>query len=803
MKKLIFFELLKVWTKKSFIYAIVFLVSLNIFLLWYINNRVENKDAKIENYKTLNREMKEFSHKQKVEYINRKYNKLEAFDMIEMIKLGEAQQNEERKEYAKERKEKNKELYNKYIEQYEKEKFLDNANSIQKQFRFISKMKEETVKVDSYSDFLGEIKNRSNLLNGISLFQSNQDGFSSRNIQKTAQEYKKMDETKVDFQVSKGIDSLTNSTITDVIILCIIFILSSILIMEDKERNLFTLVKSTKNGRTSTIIAKIIALGINIGFIAILMYGINFIFYGIFVGYGNLLVSIQSISTFIGCTMRINIIQYISIFLVIKCFVYFLISLIIVWISIYAKYSGITYLSFGIIISISVGLYISIPAISNLNAFKYINLVSLLNTNGILKEYLNINLFGNPSNSITTSLIFLFFSIIVLIVVIVISFNKKREMSIKSSSIKQFFDTKIIKKKRISISILGNEIYKLFITNKALLIVLIFMVFQFYQYLNTTRYLSADEYYYKSYMSNLEGKLTTQKEEYIKQEQKKFEDAQKAVDKIQQLMKQGEIDKKQGEILQISHVETLNELPVFLRIVEQYEYIKENPNAQFVYDTGYKYLIGINENNDIENAFILSIVSILCFSSIFTMEYKTGAIKIISTTPKGREYTVKAKLLACMLVLIILFIASILPDILMVKEYYGMRAMSSSSISIKELVKVPGWINIGSYLGILYGFRFICISSILIVITWISTKLKDSIYTIFLSTILVVFPLVFILIGFPFARYLSFSMVYNINSILQKGIQLNYIYIVVTFLIVLLGIIDIKRKFGIDKNQEK
>ena len=58
---------------------------------------------------------------------------------------------------------------------------------------------------------------------------------------------------------------------------------------------------------------------------------------------------------------------------------------------------------------------------------------------------------------------------------------------------------------------------------------------------------------------------------------------------------------------------------LFNRIEEKYDYIKENPKASFVYDTGYNKLFRVNTNIN-ENDIYLIIITIIVLTNLFIME---------------------------------------------------------------------------------------------------------------------------------------------------------------------------------------
>ena len=85
---------------------------------------------------------------------------------------------------------------------------------------------------------------------------------------------------------------------------------------------------------------------------------------------------------------------------------------------------------------------------------------------------------------------------------------------------------------------------------------------------------------------------------------------------------------------------------VYQRVVQSNinYYLKENPGAWLVYETGYKKLFGFTGTGDVQDTLLAGLLCVLCFSGLFAMERKGGMDEVLTCTPLGRKYTVKAKL---------------------------------------------------------------------------------------------------------------------------------------------------------------
>ena len=352
MGKIIKYEFLKIFTSKLFLYTLIAFVLTNIILLIYTRNIIKKDEIPYSAYKILNEEMKDLLEIEKQELINKEYEKNNAFSIISSILNNKNSDNEFIRKFAESLKNENKELYDKYINEYQT-RIYKYTKDESKELAFFKEIKKEYEECKNYKQTISEILEKAENLETISIFQESQDDFSNKNIKDTAQIYEKMLDTKLEFIPAKGINSFTKMGITDILIILLIFVISTIIIYEEREKNLFLLIKSTKNGRCKTILAKIFVMFILIFVISLILYAINFIYYAITIGYGNLSANLQSINTFIYSTLTISIRGYIALFFMTKVTIFFIISLIILLVSNLAKNNVSNYIALILIFGIS------------------------------------------------------------------------------------------------------------------------------------------------------------------------------------------------------------------------------------------------------------------------------------------------------------------------------------------------------------------------------------------------------------------------------------------------------------------
>lgn len=423
--------------------------------------------------------------------------------------------------------------------------------------------------------------------------------------------------------------------------------------------------------------------------------------------------------------------------------------------------------------------YKTIDPISKYNVFRVINLINLLEVNDIYKTHMNLNIMGNIQNVLHLSVFFAIILLVLFGIANVWIFTKRKDLGLTESCILKKLRNITIVKLRICTKIFWYEFYKLMIINKVLIILLLFTIFQIYSLSNRNRNISFSEDMYIKYMKTFSGELTNEKEKIITKEQEKFEKARIAIENIEEKVQKGEINREEAIRYKEPYHEVLNAEEIFLRIIEQYEHIKEHPKAEFVYDTGYKELLRINKNAFLESDIYLIIMAEIVFSAIFVMEYKTGMNKILNTTPKGKETTTKAKIEVCLMTSIIIFMISIIPEIIEIGQIYGFDNITASITSIVNFSNLYPGISILGFIVINYLTRLMIFISIVLLILWISLKLKNTTYTILVASNILLIPMLATQIGIKFLNMISIDRVLNLSKIILMDGELKWLYIII------------------------
>lgn len=739
--KLVKFEFLKVVTNRLFLITFFLLLGINFLCLNYDGYKESKVGIPYQAYRLLENDLKGKTNEEKGKFLQKEYERVYGIHLIYTIQNNLKNESPGMREYGNALREENKELYNKYYEEAKNNPIFKYTKDLYMELSFLEKIKNDYDKVNNYDNEINNILVEANNLQGISIFNKTKDDISIKNITRTINAYKKMLGTNINYEIDKGIEKVTSITITDFFVILILFLFSTILITEEKEKNLFTIIKSTKNGQSKTIVAKIISMFLGVLLVSFIFYGMNFLYYGLLIGYGDLSMTIQSLPLFMLSVLKINVLEYFLLFFLTKLLILFLVGMILFYFSVQFSNSVTSIIGMVILVLISFLLMQNIDMNSSINLLKAFNLIYLVNVNAIYGTYGNLQL---GSLLFEKSFVLLILEITFLILFISLSifkYLKNMNITLKEniifSKIKRF---KLFKKREVK-SLFIFEVYKLLCTNKALLVIILFLCFLGFTYKNQNYNLSFSEAFYKGYMDVLKGDLTKEKEQMLLNIQKEYDEAQIKIDEISELYKKGELTFKETSIAQMPYEDILATRKLFSRIEEKYEYIKENPEAKFVYDTGYNVLFRVNNNINEEDISIL-IVTVISLLGLFIMEYKTGFIYILNTTIKGRKKTARKKVIASILMCSFIYVISVIPEILSILKMYGMENLSSPIISLTYFHDLSSKITIWEYLILFLFIRYISYMMLVLLIEFIALKLKNIVFAFVITIILLFTPIV-------------------------------------------------------------
>lgn len=737
--KLYFYELYKLLSKRMFLFLFAIFFIVNIFLFIFIQNSSdENKyvtfdraeyHQKIENYRRI-------SNDKVLEDVTQKCKIYEMCSSISYLMSDSSISSEELKDALADYETSDPETYKTVLEVLKQEENYTNKLLIYR------KIKKQYEYFDKYKIFLNEMEKRAENQVTFSVF-ADTDGFSYNNIQKTPKDFESLKGIELKSGDYTGVEKGTEYNYTDFFIIAVVFLMCVYIFAQEREKSLLFLIKSTKNGQLATAVSKILALFTFTILTCLLFYGSDIIASGYMYDIQNLNSPIQSIQSFMNCNLKITVLQYLILWIFCKIFTVITIGTVFAGIFLLLKNSIQIYTVCGVVIVAEYILYIFIPRQSPINHFKNINIMKFLNAKELLGNYLNLNFFTNPVNLIHIYILFCLSVIILFSALSLFAFAKQKQIITKTKipilcKIKERFF-----RIRGSVNIFSAEMFKLFIQEKIWIILVIVLCLSINASMKTFSdniYYSIPEITYHSYLSDLEGKITPEKEEYIKSEQEYFDELSQESEKL--LSVENPTREQKNKIENIKMIFE-GKYQGFIKLVNQYEYLKAQnqkygTEIYFIDERKYENIF-TNSSNDWWQYIQTVIFLIISLGNIFAFEHKRNMSKLLKSTQNGKYRLAVMKYVSAAVVFIITFLAFHLPNLIVFYRQYGFIIGEAPASSMTCFENIPKEMSLLGILTFMYLTRFVICLSISFIITSLSEILENYFLTMTVSTVLFVF----------------------------------------------------------------
>lgn len=608
-------------------------------------------------------------------------------------------------------------------------------------------------RIETYDSFLEGIDTRAENIIDFSIF-GKPDGFSYRSILRTPPAYRHLKGNKLSFCNSQAVIAATGREFTDVFALLLIFFTATTLVLNEKEKGLFSLVRTTKRGRIPLLGAKLAAVFTYCAFIYIILYIGNYLTSIYLYGNMDLSARIQSVEGFLGATVEVTVGGYFLIYSLTKLAAYILIASVLVLLCVIAHTGLMVYVITLSAASVSSLLYVLIPGNSYLSMLKYANMVSILHTNKIYKDYLDINFFDIPVNLFRMSLFILIAGILLFIVLNLYIFKRQKNVIFHESRlIKKIMDF-LLKHRRVSSSLFSYESFKALIVNKALVILILAAVIGWYNYKTYRMPYIQDDAIYKYYVTQVKGEITEDTYKYLEKERLHYENLRKQLAEMQQALKEGKMNFIVYNNLSAQiNSELKREVglhKVMGRVKELEPYYKDDVKNKpwLLYDTGYNQLLGIMENKRLNATdLIFAALLIACISPIYAAENTSGASRLIKSTKKGRISSLLARTGIGSIITIMLFAVTYTPMLYNILDSYGTDAIDAPVQSLSGYHDVRFSISIGGFLCLIYAIKLFTALLMMALVICISHFSRNETTAISAAAGIFVLPYVLYIIG--------------------------------------------------------
>lgn len=584
--------------------------------------------------------------------------------------------------------------------------FTEEPRSTQSQLQYIK----------SYPDFINEMENRAE---SQSKMFGDKDSFSYKNLYKTAQDYSHLKGIKLTPAKADSLLAVGGFSITDCFIIALIFLVGVYIFSVDNGLN--RLIKTTSRGRKTTALTKLTAYGILTFAISIVFVLLNIFVSSAVYGVDDFGAKVQSIPQFRNCTLGLNIGEYYAVFMLSKAVAYlsftFLFALIFdCFTSPIFRYSlcvGITATEYL--------LHSLIPDNSVINHIKYINIFSFTDTQSLLSQYLNLNIFNIPVNRLTVTAATILVMGVITTAVVTINLSRNRV-------IKERFETKHFKIKG-STSLFRGEIFKYLVHNKmAFLFFVLIAVSVLYSFGGESYpYSSGADVIYKNHMEYLHGEITPEKEKYIASKKEYIEKLEEKLNK--------DISSSMYDVIS----NTLeNEKTALDKVEKQYERIKTIEKGKFIDENIYTRFVSDSSREWMQFA-LLSLLIIIAIPPIYTTEYKNKVIFLLRSSRKGKMNLYLSKSALGFIALLIMFTAVYLPYLIRFTNAFGTDGFST------KISCIEGFEN--AEISVILAFitqiicYFILATFVLHTVIFISVFSENNLLAMIISSVLLLIPI--------------------------------------------------------------
>lgn len=752
MYRLTLYEFQKIWRKRSFLFSVGIFFLINLFLLWYTNFG-NGRKPELSDYKEFQSDIQGMSESEKKEYLESRMEMLEGVLFVRDILI--MQNSEMGNIFAEEKLKENPGMFEKYYEMYQTSAYLRYTDSLDLEYALIDELYEEECKAADYEEYLQSVQESKAMLSQISIFSSQDtENFSSRNIQKSAEDYEKLNADGIRWMPSKAIVSTLESIWTDLLLILISFLFVGGLITEEKQKGLFHIIRSTKYGMAHSITAKYLALLLHSLLIECLFYGSNYLFFGFSAGWCDVTADLQSLAPYMESSLPISIGSFLILSVFTKAILMFGVCAVLTAFCILSETILLPYIA-GLIFWIgSWALYRFIPPASKTAVLKHINLFGILKTERLYGSYLNLNIGGYPVSRLSLSWIITGVIILTGISFGFLFFVRGKGMQMKDGFRRFSFPF------RPHASLFRHESYKILIVCHGFIILLFFTALLGYRNLTRKYTPSEQEQYYQSLMLELEGELTEEKVRRINAESERFQEAFEALEAIDEAVSSGSLDQQTGEAMKLKWYAVTAFYPTFRRVEEQYAFVSEN-GGEFIYDTGYLYWFGILGNRVTFDFLLLTVGIILAFCQALPMEYRNGSWRLIYASEKGKRKIIRCKVFVCGLLSAVFSVLPLIFRYVSVSKVFPIHRLFSSVQTIPAFREIPPFVTAAALIGLKIFLQIITGICLMLAVFLLSAWRKEYVQTILFSFLILCVPIVLSVLGFRFAEWFSLYPVYS------------------------------------------
>lgn len=585
------------------------------------------------------------------------------------------------------------------------------------------------------------------------------------------------DNVEIGVEYTRGWDEYFAYDTVNIFIFVMLIMLGSLIFAQEKQSGFLPIIRSAKNGRAKTAVAKIITM-LLLTCIFVLMFTLStFAVYGLRIGFSSPNNVIQALNTFTLSPYQITIGQYFAISVGVKLLTFAVFSMMILALSVVFYNYILIYLAGLGLFGLNFLLY-TLTYINANSVFKNLNLVAAAAGNPLFVRYRAMNFFGAVAGFVPGMLV-IFSMLIAACGMITVFLYVKGTIGVrigwmdtlvtwcmtKAAELRHSLSfTKREKRhptRTYSRSLVLAEVFKTLISSRFIVIVLLILcVKAWYSYDTNSPSNSYADAVYKEYMTTLEGEVTEEKLAYLAEERTMIDETLSKQTMMQQAYVNEEItfDEYREYLSDYNYAFSRSKL---LEVIEQHaSYLQEKEaktgvKGWFLYDTGWQKMYA--EDADL---FLYAAILLLLTGS-FAAEYASksssgGFAQLLRSTKNGRHKTFYAKLISSGMIALILAVLTGVIDVAVITMGYDLPAINAPLVSMQMFADVSGGMTIAQYFAVFFIMRMAGALLMAMLVCALSELLCKYIPVLGTSVILTLLPALCAYFGLAAAEKVNF-----------------------------------------------
>ena len=587
----------------------------------------------------------------------------------------------------------------------------------------------EVENLAAYEQYLDSIDQNAVQMGSLSLF-ADRDSFESKVIAVTPGAYEHLRGTQVQVEFPDGAENVLKSVfpwaglVLAVVLACALF-------SEEIEDGSARVIRASKYGRRTLLTLRLVLLLLASVLAGVLSVGIPFAVNLFRWGLGDLSRPIQSLPAFFTSPLKISVGGYYLLEAAALAAAMFLTALITV---LFCNLLGNSVAVYGVMIGAltleSLG-YFFISRNSFLNPLKSLNLIALGDAQNLLSDYRALNFFGNPV-SLQTALLLTIFLVLALVVPVLYRLSFTRE------PVRLTLPKFLQRERKYHFSLLTKEAYRLFITQKAALVLAVLVGIQWYTYTSYAPPYDQEDMRLKSYVTAIGGRLDEEGLAYIAERDAYYTGLEETLGRYAQRLADGEITEESYQAVSMAIEQQLQGREGFNAFKEEADRLLSQGETVFLYKTGYEYLLGKPGAKTVAMQGVLAMVFLtLALAATYAADNQSGFAALLCSTMRGRGYLLRRKLALAAAAAVFTALAAYVPYTLNILKFYGTFQIGES---VRLLMDFPLDISILAFLILLMAFRAILCALAGAAVTLVSRKSPNVRVALTVSLLMTLLP---------------------------------------------------------------